>query len=71
MYIHLFDMNIPLNFIQQILMSVLRVLIIVILMLSALTQLVATTVPALSVTLGMEEAVVCMGLCTVIYTYHV
>ena len=40
-------------------MSVLRVLIIVIIMLSALTQLAATTVPAQLVTLGVEEAVVC------------
>ena len=46
------------NIILQILMSVQRVLICVILMLSVPTQLAATAVPAQWVTLGMEQAVV-------------
>ena len=51
----------------QILTSVLRVLIIVILMLSALTQLAAMSVPAQWAILGTEEAVVWnMILCMVI-----
>ena len=44
----------------QILMSVLRVLMCVILMLSALMQSAVTTAIVLWVTLGMEEAVVRM-----------
>ena len=41
-------------------MSVLRILIPVILMLSAQTQMAATSVLAQSVTLGMEQVVVCI-----------
>ena len=51
-------------------MSVQRGLICVILMLSAPTQLAATTVPAQWVTLGMEQAVVWnMPLCMAMHSY--
>ena len=60
MFVNLFKLHL-----QQILTSVLRVQICVMLMLSVLTQLAATAVHALWVTLGMEKAVVrvCMCVC--------